>query len=342
MVKTTREKDNHEVFNGLTSQTLLQNYHFVVDTADDLMEVSNKSIDRYIKDKKKGNDYEKELEKAFKVKNETEQLGGKKTSEVIKRTLNYLKKPQTAFEPQPDNSYFQFVPLISHKDNALEPLNPKIKELQANYIEYLRKNPKIEFDPERSIKYEQVPHPYEREIIELDFDWTKMAKDISELDPKMPGPTSESNYEFIETQEQLSKLISDLSNVTEIAVDLEYHSYRSYQGFVCLMQLSTREKDYIIDTIALRSHMHTFNDIFTNPKIVKVLHGSNSDIQWLQKDFGIYVVNLFDTGLAAKVLGMKASLQFLLKHYCDVDADKSYQLADWRLRPLTKEMLNYA
>ena len=67
------------------------------------------------------------------------------------------------------------------------------------------------------------------------------------------------------------------------------------------------------------------------------------DIQWLQRDFGIYVVNLFDTYHAAKLLGFsQLSLSFLLRHYCQIVVDKQYQLADWRIRPLPQEMVNYA
>jgi len=121
------------------------------------------------------------------------------------------------------------------------------------------------------------------------------------------------------------------------------------------MQISTRTEDYIIDSLELWKHMHSLNTIFTNPKIVKVrpsillytlsqrfnerlqhnqvLHGADMDILWLQRDFGIYVVNLFDTGQASRVLDFPSySLAFLLKHYCGVTADKKYQLADWRVR----------
>lgn len=57
------------------------------------------------------------------------------------------------------------------------------------------------------------------------------------------------------------------------------------------------------------------------------------DIGWLQRDFGIYVVNMFDTGQAARVLNFeKFSLAYLLKKFCDVTANKQYQLADWRIR----------
>jgi exosome complex exonuclease RRP6 len=74
-----------------------------------------------------------------------------------------------------------------------------------------------------------------------------------------------------------------------------------------------------------------------------VFHGSKSDIEWLQKDFGLYVVNMFDTQVAAKVLGFQAlGLQYLLQHYCSIRQDKSFQLADWRIRPLPQEMLHYA
>lgn len=79
------------------------------------------------------------------------------------------------------------------------------------------------------------------------------------------------------------------------------------------MQISTRREDFIVDTLALRQHMHLLNSSFSNPNIVKVLHGADSgittglfisrqiiwrrsDIVWLQRDFGIYIVNLFDTG----------------------------------------------
>lgn len=64
-----------------------------------------------------------------------------------------------------------------------------------------------------------------------------------------------------------------------------------------------------------------------------MLHGASSDVVWLQKDLNLYLVNMFDTHLAALTLDFpRLSLAFLLKHYCNVDADKRYQLFDWRVR----------
>jgi len=83
----------------------------------------------------------------------------------------------------------------------------------------------------------------------------------------------------------------------EIAIDLEHHSYRSYQGFTCLMQVSTRVRDFVVDTIKLRPLIGKYlRGVFADSSKVKVLHGSDYDVEWLQKDFGIYIINLFDTG----------------------------------------------
>ena len=62
------------------------------------------------------------------------------------------------------------------------------------------------------------------------------------------------------------------------------------------MQVSTREQDFVVDTLALRDEMHLLLPILTDPALTKVMHGADSDMRWLEHDFGLYVVNLFDTG----------------------------------------------
>jgi hypothetical protein len=114
-----------------------------------------------------------------------------------------------------------------------------------------------------------------------------------------------------------------------VAVDLEHHSHRSFQGITALMQvtagLGAHAQTWLVDTLQpeVRSSMHVCNDFFADPSIVKVMHGANMDVQWLQRDFGVYVVNLFDTGQATRVLkNARFSLAHLLKRTCGVDADK--------------------
>lgn len=81
------------------------------------------------------------------------------------------------------------------------------------------------------------------------------------------------------------------------------------------------------------TNLLSFYTCFSPQFCFKVMHGADWDVQWLQRDFGIYVVNLFDTGQASRVLNLpRYSLSFLLQYCCNVQADKQYQLADWRIR----------
>lgn len=79
-------------------------------------------------------------------------------------------------------------------------------------------------------------------------------------------------------------MLAKLRQAKEIAVDLEHHSYRSYAGFVCLMQLSTRQEDWIVDTLVLREELVELNEVFTDPEIVKVC-ASQSDYVLLATEF---------------------------------------------------------
>lgn len=184
-------------------------------------------------------------------------------------------------------------------------------------------------------------HPLQEELQNMNFE---DLVGVGVADPKQPASLSETPFTFVNTSSSLKDIAAKLSLEREIAVDLEHHQFRSFQGLTCLMQISTRSEDFIIDTLELRSLIGPqLRDVFANPAIQKVMHGANWDIMWLQRDFGIYVCNLFDTGQAARVLGMKSfGLAHLLEHFCGVTPDKRYQMADWRLRPLPVEMLKYA
>ena len=156
-------------------------------------------------------------------------------------------------------------------------------------------------------------------------------------------PEKDTKLLFIDTKESFDAFINEISKYDEIAVDLEHHSKESYLGITCLIQISTRDSDYILDAIKLRAYLNKLNVVFTNPNILKVFHGADYDINWLQRDFGVYVVNMFDTGRASRILSYESySLKYLLLKFCDFETDKSYQLADWRVRPLTEGMIKYA
>uniref|UniRef100_A0AAQ4P3G6 Exosome complex component 10 n=1 Tax=Gasterosteus aculeatus aculeatus TaxID=481459 RepID=A0AAQ4P3G6_GASAC len=254
-----------------------------------------------------------------------------------------VTRPQLKFKEKVDNSNTPFIPKIFIKPNAIKPLpSCKSKALPhrpedldvpaalADFIHQQRTQEHVE---------DMFAHPYQ---YELDH-FTVAEHLLSKPEPQMYKPIAETKCSFVETLEDLVALNEKLCKESEFAVDLEHHSYRSFLGLTSLMQISTREEDFIIDTLELRSELYIFNEAFTDPAIVKIFHGADSDIEWLQKDLGLYVVNLFDTHQASRALNLgRHSLDHLLKHYCGVESDKRYQLADWRIRPLPDEMVQYA
>ena len=177
------------------------------------------------------------------------------------------------------------------------------------------------------------------------------ANKLNSSEPKHTGETvSTTNlneeFEYVDTLKALNKLKNELScrdRIKEIAVDLEHHNMRSYQGYTCLLQISTRYKDYVIDAIKLRSNINILNEIFTDSTLLKVFHSPFCDVKWLQKDFGIYLVNIFDTSAAGFLLKKR---QFALKEfielYFNVKINKNYTMADWSVRPLKMGMIDYA
>ncbi|XP_043725821.1 protein RRP6-like 2 [Telopea speciosissima] len=182
-------------------------------------------------------------------------------------------------------------------------------------------------------------HPLE-ELSVYDF----VARNIRDVEPVKPLPIEATLFKLVEEVKELKELAAKLRNVDEFAVDLEHNHYRSFQGMTCLMQISTRTEDYVIDTLKLRVHIGPhLREAFKDPSKKKVMHGADHDVVWLQRDFSIYICNLFDTGQASRVLQLeRKSLEYLLHYFCGVTAKKEYQNADWRLRPLPDEMLRYA
>lgn len=145
----------------------------------------------------------------------------------------------------------------------------------------------------------------------------------------------------ISTKSELEQLIASLSKELYLGVDLEYSDH-GYKALTCTIQVSSQDKDYIIDAIALKDHISLLSDILINPKIVKIFHACMNDLKWLQQDFNLFVINLFDTQKAVKALGYQdCGLAGLLKNY-GVIKNKSMQREDFRIRPLPDKFKEYA
>ncbi|KAH9405363.1 Exosome component 10, partial [Tyrophagus putrescentiae] len=253
-----------------------------------------------------------------------------------------IPRPQNVYRAMTvDNAYSTpFIPKLTRKPNATVPLEESLKPIAFQNFPNVTntKDQQLNF----SIPTHFYPHPYQKELEEFEpkIEFFEEKMDVDEL-PPMVGEMKP--IKFISRKEQLQELVTILKKYKEIAVDVEHHSFRTYQGFTCLIQISTSDDDYVIDVFPLWSDMELLNEVFTDPAILKVFHGADFDIIWLQRDLGIYVVNMFDTGLAAKMLNYNhLSLSYLVSKFIDYSMDKRYQLADWRMRPIPEEMLNYA
>ncbi len=150
------------------------------------------------------------------------------------------------------------------------------------------------------------------------------------------------NVALIENQHDFSKLIGNLEKSAHVAIDTESNSFYAYFNRICLIQISTEQQDYIIDPF-LAGNIEGLGKILADPGIEKIFHAAANDIAGLKRDFKFTVNNVFDTSVAAKILGYRqlGLAPILLEHF-GISLDKKWQRYDWGRRPLRDEQIEYA
>lgn len=147
---------------------------------------------------------------------------------------------------------------------------------------------------------------------------------------------------YIDRADEADELLEGLRGVTEIALDTEGASYHRFLDRIYLLQISTRTADVIIDPLAA-GPLPGITAVLADPNVEVVLHDADYDLRLLRQDYGARAANIFDTRVAAQLLGIRSfGLAALLEQYFGVQLEKKYQRADWSLRPLTPGMLGYA
>jgi ribonuclease D len=148
--------------------------------------------------------------------------------------------------------------------------------------------------------------------------------------------------ELIKTTRALEDLAAHLSQEPVLAVDTESNSLYAYQEQVCLIQFSTTGADFLIDPLAIND-LSALAPIFASPAVEKVFHAAEYDILTMKRDFGFEFACLFDTMVAARILGWKnIGLGSILEEQYGVHLNKRFQRANWGRRPLPMDMLAYA
>ena len=149
-------------------------------------------------------------------------------------------------------------------------------------------------------------------------------------------------YQIIETEAELEALAGRLAGKKKIGIDLEADSMYHFKEKVCLLQISTGKKSFVVDTLKL-TDLSVLKPIFANSGIKKILHGADYHIRSLYRDFGIEISNMLDTQLASRFLGVRQTgLDAIIRDRFGIVLDKKYQKKDWSVRPLPQEMLEYA
>jgi ribonuclease D len=149
-------------------------------------------------------------------------------------------------------------------------------------------------------------------------------------------------HSYVKTPAELAELARRLARETELAVDTEAASFHRFVDRIYLIQVSTRHDNAIIDPLTI-GDAGALSALLADPGIEVVFHDADYDLRILDRDYGMRARRLFDTRVAAQLLGEPGvGLAALLEKYLEVRLDKKYQRADWSRRPLPREMLEYA
>ena len=145
---------------------------------------------------------------------------------------------------------------------------------------------------------------------------------------------------MIDTQEKLSAFLPVVNAAAWLAIDTEADSLHAYPEKVCLIQISTTAGDRLIDPLAPMD-IAPFLAALTGRELI--FHAADYDLRLLKKHHDFTPTEIFDTMLAARLLGEKQfGLGALVEKFLGVKLDKGPQKADWAQRPLTPRMVEYA
>jgi ribonuclease D len=148
---------------------------------------------------------------------------------------------------------------------------------------------------------------------------------------------------WVRTPEQLARLAEALSGSAALALDTESDSLHHHVEKVCLIQIATeRAGGYLVDPLAVRD-LSPLAGVMADPAVAKVLHGADYDVTTLKRDFAFRFAGIFDTMIAARMLGRpQIGLQAIAQGELGVTLSKESQRDDWSRRPLTPKQEAYA
>lgn len=151
------------------------------------------------------------------------------------------------------------------------------------------------------------------------------------------------DYELITTNEVLVEYCDRISEASYCAIDTEFVREKTYYPLLSLIQVATEKHMACIDPLAI-TDLSPLLALLKNPKLVKVFHSPSQDLEILYLQFETLPSPVFDTQLAAAVLGYTHQISYaeLVSEVTGVKLEKKHTRADWSRRPLSDSELDYA
>lgn len=145
---------------------------------------------------------------------------------------------------------------------------------------------------------------------------------------------------MVDSKEKLAGFLKTLDAAEWIAVDTEADSLHAYPEKLCLIQISIAEGDFLVDPLS-GIDLTGFWQVLSRHELI--LHGADYDLRLLNKNHRFVPSRIFDTMLAARLIGVSEfGLTHLVERFLGVKLEKGSQKADWARRPLTPKMEEYA
>lgn len=149
-------------------------------------------------------------------------------------------------------------------------------------------------------------------------------------------------FHFITDAETLVRVAAEvLTGAKEIGVDCEMNGLHAFRARTCVLQIATETADVVVDTVVVKD-LRCLEPILSSKEIVHFLHGAAHDVKCMKADFGLMLGGLFDTYVAAQLLGVeKLGYGDIVNTRFGVTLDKALQTCDWGKRPLEKKQIEY-
>lgn len=150
--------------------------------------------------------------------------------------------------------------------------------------------------------------------------------------------------EMITTTDELAAVCNRLAKHRVITVDTEFLRETTYYPLLCVVQMASADEAVVIDTLAKGIDLKPFFDLMANENVLKVFHAARQDIEIIFHRAGIIPHPVFDTQVAAMVLGYGDSIAYdqLVERITGHRPDKTHRFTDWSNRPLTQDQITYA